>query len=202
MTRFLLIRHGATDAIGHVLSGRTAGIHLNSDGRNQAHALAAILKNRYALNEIRSSPLERAVETAQPIAASQGLSLSLDDRFLEFDFGVWTGLPFSELDNRPDWREYNRYRSLYGAPGGESLADVQRRAWGGIQALCAGVPDRTVAVVSHADLIRAVLLLVLGMPLDNVLRLDIPLASITELRIGNGAPVVRSIGIAEREKPA
>jgi broad specificity phosphatase PhoE len=202
MARFLLIRHGATAAIGQVLSGRTPGVHLTAKGRTQAQVLAKVLKNRYALKGILSSPLERAIETAQPIAEAQGLSISLDDHFIEFDFGEWTGLAFSELDRRPEWREYNRYRSLYSAPRGESLADVQRRAWNGIQAVCPAIGDQTVAIVSHADVIRAVLLLVLGMPLDNVLRLAIPLASITELQVGEGAPVVRSVGIAEREEPA
>jgi len=202
MTRFLLIRHGATDAIGHVLSGRTPGIHLNAEGRKQAQGLAKILEEGYALPAILSSPLERAIETAQPIADAQGLTLSVDESFIEFDFGEWTGLAFSELDSRPEWREYNRYRSLHCAPEGESLADVQRRAWKRIQALCRAFGDQTVAIVSHADVIRAVLLLALGMPLDNILRLAIPLASITELQVGEGAPVVRSIGIAGRDESA
>jgi broad specificity phosphatase PhoE len=199
MTHFLLIRHGATDAIGHVLSGRTPGVHLNADGRKQAQGLGKMLKDRYPLKGILASPLERAVETAQPIADAQGLTLSVDESFIEFDFGAWTGLHFSELDSRPEWREYNRYRSLYSAPEGESLADVQRRAWKRIQTLCPSFGGEMLAIVSHADVIRAVLLFALGMPLDNVLRLAIPLASVTELQIGEGSPVVRSIGIVERE---
>jgi broad specificity phosphatase PhoE len=199
MTHFLLIRHGATDAIGHVLSGRTPGVHLNAEGRRQAQGLATILKDRYSLAGIVSSPLERAIETAQPIADAQRVSLSVDHTFVEFDFGEWTGSTFSDLDHRSEWRAYNRYRSLYSAPQGESLADVQRRAWKRIQTLWPVFGNQTVAIVSHADVIRAVLLLALGMPLDNVLRLAIPLASITELQVGEGAPVVRSIGIVERE---
>ena len=73
MIRILLIRHGSTDLLGRVLYGRMAGVHLNAEGVSQANALARVLKMRYAFEEVISSPMERAIETAGPIAQAQNL---------------------------------------------------------------------------------------------------------------------------------
>lgn len=195
MTRILLIRHGSTDAVGHVLSGRTPGVHLNEEGRRQAQELAKQLKRRYNLAAVVCSPLERAIETAQYLAEAQQVALAIDDRFNELDFGQWTGCTFSQLSEQPAWTEYNRYRSIHRAPGGEMLVDVQGRAWRGICSLCTQFPEAAVAVVSHADVIRSVLMLTLGMPLDNLLRLDIPPGSVSEITAGEGEPVLHRLDV-------
>ncbi len=200
MTSILLIRHGQTDAINRVLSGRTPRVHLNDVGRAQTLKLAGYVKSQYTLSGIISSPLERAVETAQPLADMHGLPLSINNGFTEFDFGEWTGLTLDELHAKPEWAEYNRYRSLHSAPGGECIADVQRRAWLETQKVAREFDNTTVAVISHADVIRALLMLVLGMPLDNILRLTVPLASVSELVVGAGrGPVVSRVGLTVPE---
>lgn len=193
MTRILLVRHGATDASMHGLTGRTSGVHLNDEGRRQTKRLKEQLNGR-ALAAIISSPMERTVETAKILAADSGPNMELDDCFNELDFGVWEGKTFAELMDHPLWAEYNQYRSIHRPPGGEALVEVQGRAWNGIQLLCERFGESTVLVVSHADVIRSILMLALGMPPDNVLRLDIPPASLSELSVGGGAPVVHRIG--------
>jgi broad specificity phosphatase PhoE len=87
MIRILLIRHGTTDLLGRVLYGRMPGVHLNSAGVAQAHSLAQGLQARHQLTDVISSPMERALETAQPIAERQGLAVSADEAFTEIDFG-------------------------------------------------------------------------------------------------------------------
>ncbi len=193
MTRILLVRHGATDLSTHVLAGRTSGIHLNDEGRMQTEKLKERLSSRN-LAAIVSSPMERTEETAKILAADTGLNVEVDGRFNELEFGAWQGKTFAELMEDPSWGEYNQYRSIHRPPGGESLVEVQGRAWKGMQSLCGRFGNSTVLVVSHADVIRSILVLVLGMPADNLLRLDVPPASISELSVGAGAPVVHRIG--------
>lgn len=195
MTRFLLVRHGATDSVGKILGGRTAGVHLNGEGRRQAQKLGVEIQKRWTLAAVVCSPLERAVETAERLSEIQRVPVTVDSCFNEFDFGAWTGKTFDQLKEQHLWAAYNRYRSLHGAPDGESLVDVQRRAWKGIRSLCSRFPEKTVAVVSHADVIRSILILALGMPLDNVLRLDIQPASVSELSVGDGEPVLHRVGL-------
>lgn len=194
MTRILLVRHGITESSERILAGRTSGIYLNDEGRKQVQRLNAHLSCR-ELAVIVSSPMERTVETANILAAAEGVNVEVDSRFNELDFGAWQGTTFAKLMEYPLWAEYNQYRSIHRPPGGESVIEVQGRAWKGIQSLCERFGQSTVLVVSHADVIRSILVLALGMPPDNILRLDIPPASISELSVGLGAPVVHRIGI-------
>ncbi len=180
-----------------MLAGRTPGVHLNAEGRAQALQLGGYLKKYWTLAAVVSSPLERAVETAEALSEIQGVPVTIDDKFTEFDFGGWTGKTFAQLGEQSMWAEYNRHRSIHGAPDGEALIDVQARAWKGIHSLCCQFPEAVVAVVSHADVIRSILMLALGMPLDNVLRLDIQPASVSELSAGAGEPVLHRIGCCE-----
>lgn len=193
MTRILLIRHATADQLGRVLYGRTPGVHLNSLGLWQARALAEELKRRYKINSVISSPLERALETAQMIADAQNLKVAIEEAFNELDFGRWVGKSFSELDDLPEWRQYNRFRSLARAPEGESLMEAQARAWARLDTLRKRFDNAVVAIVSHGDIVKALLLLLLGMPLDYVARFEVEPASVSELMLGDGEPVVQRI---------
>jgi broad specificity phosphatase PhoE len=193
MTRILLIRHGSTDLLGRVLYGRMPGVHLNEEGRRQARAAGQALNARYTIDVVISSPLERATETAHFIAGPQNLEVSTDQGLNELEFGSWMGKPFSDLKQCEEWRHFNQLRSLTRAPGGESLIDVQARAWKSLENIQARHPDGTVAAITHGDVIRALLLLLLGMPLDHILRLEVAPASVSEIVLGGDEPLVRSI---------
>ncbi|MBV8866271.1 MAG: histidine phosphatase family protein [Acidobacteriaceae bacterium] len=194
MTRILLIRHGSTDLLGHVLYGRASGVHLNSEGLHQAELIGQCLKQQYSLEGIYSSPLDRALETANAIAQACGKPVVLDEGITEIDFGEWVGKSFRELDNTEGWRSFNRQRSIRWAPGGESMLEVQARAWRTIQAVSAKFnAGGAVALVSHGDVIRCVLLLVLGMPLDHIHRLEVAPGSVSEIAVGEHNFLVRSI---------
>jgi broad specificity phosphatase PhoE len=193
MTRILLIRHGSTDLLGRVLYGRMPGVHLNEEGRKQARAAGVALKMRYTVDAVVSSPLERATETARLIADPQDLDVSMDEDLNEVDCGSWIGKPFPELNELEDWRQFNHLRSLTRAPGGESLLEVQARGWKSLEDIQARHQDGTVAAITHGDVIRSLLLLLLGMPLDHILRLEVAPASVSEILLGGRAPLVRSI---------
>jgi len=193
MIRILLIRHGSTDPLGRVLYGRMPGVHLNAEGRRQAETVAQALTQRYALSEVVSSPMERTRETAQFIADAQGLNITTEEEINEIDFGPWTGKSFEELRDREDWKRFNESRSTAWPPGGESMMDVQARASRALAKITTRYQHQenvTVAAISHGDVVRALLLLMLGMPLDHIHRLDIAPASVSEMMLGAGEPRV------------
>jgi probable phosphoglycerate mutase len=183
MTRVLLIRHGLTDAVGHHLAGIAPGTHLNDVGRLQVAQLVERLRE-VPLTAVASSPLERTRETAQPIANDHGLTVEIVPELLEYDVGDWTGATFSALQSNEMWLRFNRVRSLTRPERGESMIDVQHRAVSALLDLRRRHASGQVAVVSHGDVIRAMLLYVLGMPIDFYDRLEVSPAriSLIELR--------------------
>ena len=180
MTTVLLVRHGLTDETGRRLSGRLPGLHLNDRGRRQAEALAERLAV-LAVEAVYSSPLERALETAAPLAAVQGLTVEPREALLEVEFGEWTGLWFEELAGRPEWESYNAQRSSSRPPGGEPMVEVQGRVVGELERIQVQHPTGTVAVFTHGDVIRAALLHHLSMAIDLYHRLEIDPASLNIL---------------------
>ncbi len=142
-----------------------AGVGLSKAGRAQAEALAEYFAAR-SVAKVVSSPLQRAQETAAPIAAALGLPVVTDPGLDEIDFGEWTGRDFAELEARPEWRAWNRARSFAPCPGGESMVAAQARALASIAALRAACPDGELVLISHQDVLKAVLAHFLGVPLD------------------------------------
>jgi len=195
MALFHLVRHASHDLIGKVLTGRAPGLGLSKRGAAEAAALEQRLTDSDIV-EIRSSPLERAMETARPIAQRLGLEIVPDPRLVEVDFGGWTGLPFEQLRQRPDWRRWNSFRSAGRPPGGETIAQVQARLAAALTELAERHPSGGVVLVSHGDVIRAALAYWAGVPIDLFLRIEISPASIS--RIALGPDGVSIIGINEQ----
>ena len=184
MTTFYLIRHGMTDQVGQVISGRSPGIHLNEAGREQTLWLGEYLANR-GITAIYSSPLERALQTSEPIARRLKLPVQTTPELHELDFGEWTGRSLDELQFDPVWQPFNTLRSYTRPPGGESMQEAQLRIVSFMLRL-ATETGRPVALVSHGDVIKAAILYILGMPLDFFLRLEVSPGSVSEVQIGNG----------------
>ena len=175
MTRFLFVRHAAHNLIERgVIAGRQSGVHLNARGKKQAEQLAEAL-SMLPINAIYCSPLERASETASPLAAKLRLPLQIAEEFNEIDFGAWTNCAFAELRDGPQWKQWNSFRSMAVIPEGESMIAVQARALTKILELqrC----HVLLAVFSHGDIIRAVIAHFLTVPLDLFQRLQIDPAS-------------------------
>src|SRR5437763_13662991 len=104
MTTVLLVGHGVTDANrGGVLAGWSAGVHLTDKGREQAAALAARLAG-VPVAAVVSSPLERCLETAEPLVAGRDLSVEIDDALGECKYGDWTGQELKKLAKDPLWK--------------------------------------------------------------------------------------------------
>lgn len=171
-----------TDAVGRALAGRSSGVHLNAEGRRQADDLARRLSHE-PLAAIYSSPLERALETASPLAALTGLDVRISDDATEIDFGEWTGRSIASLEADQPWRVFNAARGRTKAPGGESMVEVQARLLRAVQELRAAHVAETIVLVSHADAIRAAVCGLAGIPLDFCQRIEIDPASVSTLRL-------------------
>lgn len=181
MTCFLLVRHGATEHTGHILSGRQ-GIELNGKGIEQAAQLPRRLAS-LDVDIICSSPLARCRQTAAPLAENFGLEVRVLPQLEELDYGHWEGSAWTELHDEPLWQSYNQYRSLCRIPGGELLLEAQLRMMQAIEGLHHEAPDAVIVLVSHGDPIRALLAYCLGMPLDMIHRLQVNTASVSALSL-------------------
>jgi probable phosphoglycerate mutase len=187
MTDFWLIRHASTSAPSDRLAGWAPDVHLSDRGRKQVQLLAARLQAVRALgttfDEVYSSPLERTRETAEPLAAALGCAAYALSELGELNFGSWTERQFAELDQDQEWQRFNRFRSGTTLPGGGSFSSVQARAVEALLMLRTRHPEQSVIIVSHADVIKAVVMHFLGIPTDYCHRLDIEQASITRLEL-------------------
>lgn len=181
-TTALLIRHAHTDVLGRRLVGRLAGIPLSQHGRRAVHRLQMALRAA-PLHAIYSSPLERALETAQPLAAARRLVVQVRADLNEIDFGDWTGLSFAELATLPAWQEFNRHRATARVPHGESAAHVQSRIVAALDGLRTRHEEETFAVVSHADVIRSAILRYTGTSLNLFHTVQIDPASVTAVAL-------------------
>jgi broad specificity phosphatase PhoE len=190
VTTFFLIRHGEKEADEQLMVGRTGGIHLTCRGVRQAEAIAEALCS-CSIQRVLSSPLERARETAEPVARRKNVEVEVSEALHEFGFGLWTGKSHCELATMPGLREFNEFRSGTRPPGGESMLEVQSRFVGEMLRLRTELPQGSIALVSHGDPIRAAICHFLGMPLDHFHRIEICIGSISVLTLsGSGAQLV------------
>jgi broad specificity phosphatase PhoE len=190
-TTFHLVRHAAHDRVGTVLCGRMPGVHLGTVGREQAERLARRFANENVAS-VQTSPLERAKETADPIAREVGQPTEVNDGIVEIEFGAWTGQPFGALGGDALWSSWNAARSVSRPPGGETMLEAQARIVTAMERLRMAYRDKTVVLVSHCDVIKAALLYHLGLPIDAYGRIEVEPASISTVAIGTwGSKILR-----------
>jgi probable phosphomutase (TIGR03848 family) len=190
VTRFLLIRHGHTDAVGQVLAGRAQGVDLDARGREQAEGLVSRLET-VMIDAIFVSPLVRTRQTAEPLARVRNLKTRELTGLDELDYGEWQGVRLDALTADPYWSSYNAQRSLFRIPGGELLAEAQLRMVQVLEQLHVQLPGTSIALFGHGDPIRALLAYLLGMPLDLIARLEVAPASVSIVqREGTSATVL------------
>ena len=191
------VRHAPHDQLGRVLCGRSPGVTLGEAGRGQAAAVAAHLAAE-AIQAVYSSPLDRARETAGPIAALTGATTEVSEDLNEVNFGLWNGAAFEDLAADPEWVRWNHERDTARPPGGESMGEVQARLRGWLCRMRVRHGGQRIAAVSHADVIKAALADALGLTLQRHDRFEISPASISVLVAGDWGAKVHSINEAPR----
>jgi probable phosphomutase (TIGR03848 family) len=221
-TLILFVRHGTTPTTGAVLPGRAPGLHLADRGRTEAEAVAGRLaeltipatalvtaeaagkgkgkakgkangKGGLTVAAVYASPLERARETAAPIAKQLGLKVSIERGLIEMDFGEWTGAELKSLRKLPEWTTVQRYPSGFQFPGGEAFSAMRARIAATVAQLCHRHPGQAIVAVSHADVIKAAVSDALGTHLDLFQRIVVSPCSVTAISYSPTGPIVLAV---------
>jgi len=201
-TTILLVRHGQTPTTGRLLPGQARGLHLSDDGKKQAEAAAARIARLKRVTAVYASPLERARETAMPIARARGLAMRIERGLMDLDVGRWTGERLDKVSKRPEWSTVQRNPSGFRFPGGESFMEMQTRMTDTLARLVERHRGGVVVAVSHADPIKAVVAHALGMHLDLFQRLNVAPGSITTIAYSIGPPMVLGVNALGDGVPA
>jgi broad specificity phosphatase PhoE len=178
-----------------VLFGRIVDAPLDENGLRQAEAMAVRLAGEGDLM-IETSPRRRTQQTAQAIARQSQAPVLITGDVDEIDFGRWSGERFIALDADPHWRQWNEVREAAATPAGDSIAKVQSRVARHLRRMEAAFPNRTIAIVTHAEIIRATLMWILHIPVQAYSRLEISPCSLSSLTSRAGDYVVE--GVNER----
>jgi probable phosphoglycerate mutase len=173
-----LVRHASHDRLNHVLCGRAPGVILSEAGLAEAGRAAERLKGE-GLTQVYTSPLERAVATAEPIAAGSGAALEQAEELQELDYGEWSGRTFDDLRQDPGWHAWNADRSHVRPPSGETLIELQCRMARWLDFARERHLGERIAAVSHGEPIKAALIWVLGAPFDALSRFEVAPASVS-----------------------
>jgi probable phosphoglycerate mutase len=194
MPLLLLIRHGENDFVkASKLPGRLPGIHLNERGQKQAQDLGEALKD-VPIKAIYSSPLERAMETATPIAHARKLEIVQEPDLMDTNIGSWQGKSLKVLRLTKLWRIVQSTPSRFRFPDGESFVESQARYVSALERIIKQhhKPQDIVAIVFHADPIKLTVAHFLGMPLDHFQRLSCDTGSLTALYVSeSGANLIK-----------
>jgi len=193
LTTVLLVRHGQTPSTGKILPGRAPGLHLADTGVAQARKAAERIGELKQVDALYTSPLERARETAAPIAAITGQRARVERGLLECEFGEWTGAELSKLMKKPEWQTVQRSPSSFRFPGGESFSEMQHRIVSTLDRLRAAHPGGTIVCVSHADPIKAAVANALGTHLDLFQRIVISTCAVSVIAWSPGGPAVLAV---------
>ena len=187
MTRILLLRHAHSVANEKgILAGRTLGISLSEKGEKQALEVAARLQG-ITFSQIRISPMERCSKTVAPLisqfpkSASKKVKIEIEEDIVEVDYGKWTGKKLAVLSKDKSWKIVQDTPSAMYFPGGEGLLDVQSRAMRALNSIAKSSGSEAKMLVSHGDVIKAIVASVLGTHLDHFQKIVIDPASITVL---------------------
>lgn len=187
MQLILFIRHGTAEFKAGHLYGWTPGVHLSATGCEEVKRLAERLEP-VKLNAIYSSPLERCIETAEAVATGRRLEIKTVEELGEVRYGRWQGKAYKNLVKTPLWRTIQRVPSQATFPGGESMLELQRRGVAACEVIRGRHRRGIIAVVSHADMIKAILTHYLGMHLDLFQRVVVDTASVSGIAFYGDIP--------------
>lgn len=189
MSLVVLIRHAHSEAnAAGILSGRRPNIALSDKGRKQAQELADRL-GQIKVKELRISPLQRCIETIEPWKSTRTRIRSIEDHGIaEVDYGKWSGRTLRSLSREKLWKIVQENPSRVFFPEGEGMSNMQARAVDSMHAGLASTGTGALVMVSHGDVIKALVAANLGMRLDDFQRIIIDPASITVFDFSSKAP--------------
>lgn len=196
MATVVLVRHGRTTAnTSGILAGWSDGVSLDEHGESQARTVGERLAD-LPLAGIVSSPLDRTRQTAEAILqqhkrSKKGPVIHLDNGVGECHYGEWTGQEIKKLSKDPLWKVVQTHPSAVTFPGGESMTAMQQRATSAIRRWNEHFGDSSIyAVVSHGDVIKAILADAVGTHLDLFQRIVVDPCSISVVSYTKDRPFV------------
>ena len=196
-TLILLVRHGLTPTTGTRLPGRAPGLHLSDDGQAQAAAVGERIGALGTVGAVYASPLERAKETASPIAKATGNRVRTLADLHECDFGDWTGKRLADLYKKKEWKQVQRNPSGFRFPKGESFGEMQLRITDALAQLRSRHPGQRVVAVSHADPIKAAVAHAMGTHLDLFQRVVVSPCSVSAVALTDDGPLVLAVNAVD-----
>ena len=194
-TTVFLIRHGVTawHAEGRVLGQRD--IPLSQSGIAQAEEAAAALRG-VKMAEVLSSPLQRAIQTAEIIGQETGIEVARDPRLIDFQLGKWTGMTYADVAKNEEYQRFVQQPESERIPGGESLDDIRRRAVAAVdQALRDNATGDALAIVTHAGTIRVLITHYMGSRPANYHRVRVSPGSISILGFTDDRQLPRVLAV-------
>lgn len=189
-TRIILLRHGEVDVPKGIFYSQQ-DVPLSPKGKQDSLAVSELVR-QVPISRVLSSDLSRCLFMANAIAGAGGIEVELHAGLREVDFGLWTGLDWSEIEARFPGAFAERMADLasYRPPMGESVSDLAERAWAVIRQVVAQSAGETVAVVSHGGVNRAVIAKAIGLPLENIFALHQDFSCLNILDFFQDGPVV------------
>ncbi|MCI1959729.1 MAG: histidine phosphatase family protein [Clostridia bacterium] len=192
MIKLYLIRHGETDWNTTKRFQGWSDIELNKNGLKQAKLLGERFK-KIKIDEIYSSPLKRAVKTAEPIAKANGIEVKTNENFKEINFGKWEGMTRDEISEiyGSEFDDFIKAPETHTFPGEISFDNVTKRLVKGLNEVLRGKNNMSIAIVSHGGIIRLMMkyLLDIREPWYNKTWVDN--TSITYIEIGKNHNLLR-----------
>ena len=180
MAKLYLIRHGETDYNNALRFQGQTDIPLNQKGIEQAEKVAGFLKD-VPLQAIFTSSLQRARTTAEIIGRAKGLEPQATDALREMSFGIWENMNSKDIQKKyaKEWKDFFASPAKTKIPEGESMSDVQKRAYPEVQRILDQYPEGDVAFIAHGGIIRVLICTMLGLDLNRSWHLHVGNASIT-----------------------
>lgn len=186
MAILILVRHVEHVLQKEVLLGRTHDAPFTERAKEQLALVAESLRHEH-VTAIHSSPRRRTLDTATAIAANHEMPVEMREELDELNYGEWSGRRIHELARDPQWRRWNKRRSAWRPPNGESMRDLQARMLRYAAEVGGADSGETIVAVTHAEPIRALLLYVTGIPIDDFMRIDVDPGGITRIKLVSDA---------------
>ena len=184
-----MLRHAQSVAnTKGILAGQDNSVELSKDGRKQAQLLVTYL-SKLKINRVYSSPLTRCIQTIQPyMQLNPDLDFEIDEKFIEMDYGLWSGRRLSALARDRRWRSVQDKPSTFTFPQGESFRSMRKRVDLALAEL--SKEKGGVLVVTHGDIIKMSLASALGLPIDRFQKFVAEPASLTVINLEKNSSTV------------
>lgn len=200
MTKLLLIRHGYSSGNKERRFSGQIDLPLSEQGVHQAELVCDYIQKNYKVDAIYASDLVRAVDTVKPLAAALDLPISIYPELREINEGVWQGQLMTEVQERePEaWARYKANLGLYQFEGGECYTTLLARLLPMIDRIVAENPDKTVVIGTHGAVVRGLLSVWQGIPLERLLEVPrVPNGTVTEVEIDGDKVRIVKLGFGD-----